>query len=108
MKKTAVAILCVLGVCLMQTNPIRKEDYLDYISPRFGEALCQRDFSEIRRVEGLSLLTTSVARGFLSLHTEPSKNYLLFTVYETRLPVCKIYGVGVAGQFFVWSSRRSS
>jgi len=101
--KTFLSGFCLLAVCLMLTNPSRKEDYFDYVSQQYQAALCQTGFPEFKNCDTLAPATTFVIRIVFSLHTEPANNYLLFTVYETPLPQCKVYGVGIAGRFIIVS-----
>jgi len=92
----------------MLTNPSSKQDYFDHVSRQSKVTLCEYDLSKIRGHEAVLPFAAWVIKGGFEFYTEPAKNYLLFTAYKTHLPGCKVHGIGVAGQFFVWSSYRSN
>jgi hypothetical protein len=103
MNKVLLIILSGLAIGLIQTNPRNKEDYLSHVSHQVHGMVCQLESSTPRTCALLSPIAIPMIKGALSLYTKPPKNYLLFTAYVTRLPGFDVYGIGIGGQFIVWS-----
>lgn len=105
MKRISLAVLVgLISTVLMQTNPRQKSGYLNVATPLVQTQCCAqtwgRDGATCRT---LKPFMQPLIRKMLDLYTQAPRNYILFTVYSTRLPWTDIHAVGIAGQYLFWS-----
>ncbi|MFE4106783.1 DUF4359 domain-containing protein [Almyronema epifaneia] len=113
--------LLLLGSVLALTNP-SKEDYLNYtaeqihLSSKQGCTEFDRDIdvtvfsmptSDLCKsfVQGADFLGRGVLKQLISLSTSEPKNYLILSVYTTKVPGRVYKTVGIGGHFFTLTEK---
>ena len=98
-------VLLSTGLALVESNPKAKQPYLQHVAGDVQSLCCDATLGSISSANCRRLrpLTQRAVKVFLDVYTDPPKDYVFFTRYTTRLANQTIYGIGVAGQFIIWT-----
>lgn len=86
-------------VTLAVTNPHDFDLYVDEVSRLAHNRWCRHPQNEWCEI--LSPITRSILPWTLKPATQ-TQNYVVLTVFHTRLPCLDIFGIGIAGQHIIW------
>ena len=97
-------LLGILSLFLSHTNPRHRQPYISHLSQDIETLCCRTSTNQnIQTCRQLQPFMVQLFKGMLHMHTEPPRDYLLWTQYTTRMPGFTVHAVGVGGEYVIWS-----
>ncbi|MGB3294363.1 MAG: hypothetical protein WBB01_15355 [Phormidesmis sp.] len=100
--------LCLVGWGLFESKPVAEDRYVAHVAGNFQSLRCSAASISEANCRRLRPFFRPAVRWTIALYTDDvPRDYIFFTHYITRLPRQTIHGVGIAGQFIIWTDGSS-